>query len=75
MGDVISVRIVSTLSMIKSIGPYNHVWQPFIEQWHKEHLMVAFSANLTGKIDEGIFYALLVLMMPFTESFIRIWFL
>ena len=50
MGDVTSVRIISTL---KRTGPYNGVWQPFIERWRGGHLLVAFGVRLTGKVDMG----------------------
>ena len=44
------VRLVQTLD---PSGPYNRIWQPFIEQWKEKHLLVAFGAHLTGKVDMG----------------------
>jgi hypothetical protein len=49
-GDVTDVRSVSTL---REPGPYNRLWQPFIASWADRHLLVAFGAHLTGKIDMG----------------------
>ena len=49
-GDVTDVRLVATL---KRPGPYNRLWQPFIEVWQPGHLLIAFARQLTGKIDMG----------------------
>lgn len=47
---VTDVRLVSTLD---SKGPYDKLWQPFIERWTDERLVIAFGAQVTGKIDMG----------------------
>ena len=47
---VTDVRIVKTLA---PSGPYNRIWQPFIERWKEKHLLVAFGMHLTGKMDMG----------------------
>ena len=49
-GDVTDVR---TISMLVEPGPYNRLWQPFIAPWTEGHLVVAFGAQLTGKVDMG----------------------
>lgn len=49
-GDVLHVRQISTL---RQPGSYNRLWQPFIAKWDKGHLLVAFGAHLTGKVDMG----------------------
>lgn len=49
-GDIAGVRSISTLV---EPGPYNRLWQPFIASWAARHLLVAFGAHLTGKVDLG----------------------
>ena len=49
-GDVTDVRSISTLV---EPGPHNRLWQPFIAQWADRHLLVAFGAQLNGKVDMG----------------------
>ena len=49
-GDVTDVRSISTL---KEPGPYKRLWQPFIAKWADDHLLVAYGAELNGKVDMG----------------------
>jgi hypothetical protein len=49
-GDVFDVHSISTLV---EPGPYKRLWQPFIAQWADKHLLVAFGAELNGKVDMG----------------------
>ena len=49
-GDVTDVRLISTLV---EPGPYKRLWQPFIARWANDHLIVAYGAELHGKVDMG----------------------
>ncbi len=49
-GDVAEVTLVRTLH---EPGPYDRLWQPFIERWDEGHFLVAYGAHYTGKIDIG----------------------
>lgn len=49
-GDVTGVR---TISKLAEPGPYKRLWQPFVAQWADGHMMVAFGAELRGKVDMG----------------------
>ncbi len=49
-GDVTDIRVVRHVES----NPYAwRVWQPFIAQWKKKHLVVTFAAMLNGKKDMG----------------------
>lgn len=49
-GDASEVTLVREL---EEPGPYNRLWQPFIERWAKGNYLVAYGAHYTGKIDIG----------------------
>ena len=49
-GDVQAVTQVAALTRP---GPYHRIWQPFIEQWRPQHLLVAYGQQLEGKTDMG----------------------
>ena len=49
-GDITDVRSISTLV---EPGPYERLWQPFIAEWADDHLIVAYGAELNGKVDMG----------------------
>jgi hypothetical protein len=49
-GDVTHLRTVVELD---PDSPYDRVWQPFIERWSDDHLLLAYGHHLRGKIDMG----------------------
>lgn len=50
IGDVTHVRTVVELD---ADSPYDRVWQPFIERWSTDHLLIAYGHHLRGKVDMG----------------------
>jgi hypothetical protein len=53
-GDVTDVRVIRR---IESHPDAWRVWQPFIAQWKRKHLVVAFGAMTNGKKDMGDIFA------------------
>lgn len=49
-GDVTGVRVIRHLE--QHPGAWR-LWQPYIAQWKRKHLVVAFGAMMTGKKDMG----------------------
>ena len=53
-GDVSDVRIIAELDM-ESI--YDRLWQPYIANLGKRHLVCSYGAQFRGKVDLGDIYA------------------
>jgi hypothetical protein len=53
-GDVIDIRIIRR---VESHPDAWRLWQPFIAQWNRKHLVVAFGAMTKGKKDMGDIFA------------------
>ena len=49
-GDVFDVKKIATLDRSDI---FNKLWQPYIEQFSENDLIVAWGKNLKGKIDMG----------------------
>lgn len=52
-GHVSDVRTVVELD---PNSPFDRVWQPFIERWADDHLILAYGRHLRGKVDMGDIY-------------------
>lgn len=49
-GAVVNVR---TVEVLEEDTIFNRVWQPYVEQWDDNHLIVAWGHQLNGKTDMG----------------------
>lgn len=49
-GDVTQVRVVRSVDQQPGA---NLLWEPYIAEWKKNHLVVAFGAGIPGKVDMG----------------------
>lgn len=49
-GDVTQVRVVRSVEQHPGA---NLLWEPYIAEWKKNHLVVAFGAGIPGKVDMG----------------------
>ncbi|MDZ7633474.1 MAG: hypothetical protein U5L72_03140 [Bacteroidales bacterium] len=49
-GDVTDVI---TIDKLPESGIYNKIWQPYIARWQKNHYVVTYGLQLTGKGDMG----------------------
>src|SRR5882672_970889 len=49
-GDVTQVRVVRSLEQQPSSAL---LWEPYIAEWKRAHLVVAFGAGIPGKTDMG----------------------